>query len=47
MLPFEFVNESVHAPFPILPLRLSLLITPVDVIGNSLVMRPNDVRAVT
>ena len=47
MFPFEFVSESVHAPLPIFPFNVSPLITPVEVIGNSLVMCPNDVRAVT
>ena len=46
MLPLEFVMESVHAPLPIFPVRESPPTWPTVVMGNSLLMRPKEVRAV-
>jgi hypothetical protein len=46
MLPLEFVRESVHAPLPIFPFRESPPTWPLVVMGNSVLMRPKEVRAV-
>ena len=46
MFPFEFVSDSVHPPLPILPFSESPASSPLAVTGSSLVMRPNEVRAV-
>ena len=46
MLPLEFVNERVQPPLPILPVKESPPTWPLVVIGNSLLIRPKEVRAV-
>ena len=47
ILPLEFIRSRVHAPLPMVTLRESPPIVPVAVIGNSLVMWPKEVCAVT
>src|SRR5215813_13401840 len=47
MLPLLFARSSVQAPFPIVPLRTSEPIVPIEVIGNSDEILPNEVRADT
>ena len=46
MLPLEFVSKSVQPPLPIFPVSESPPTWPTVVMGNSLLMRPNEVRAV-
>jgi len=47
MLPLLFASSSVQAPLPIVPFKTSEPIVPVDVIGNSEEIFPNEVRAET
>ena len=47
MLPLESVSRSWQPPEPIVPFKESLPILPVEVIGRSVVILPNEVRAET
>ena len=47
MLPLELVRERLQVPSPIFPFKESPPYWPLLVTGNSLLMRPFDVRAFT